>query len=162
MLTKLPSAMSKLTFKTQVDSENAPVQKNLRLRMLIATSILLQQQGLFTDAQREYQKIIEEFKEQFRPSGTPNTHFAPIIWYNYGIVCHQLGQEKDAKKLWQKAVDLMPNLAHFLPHKQKSQSQMLTQPMHNQPMWPLWGDVLVDGAGEIVYTGGGAKAKLIK
>ena len=164
MLTELPAAMSKLTFKMQ--AEDAQVQKTLRLRVLIATSILLQQQGLFTDAQREYQKIIEEFKEQFLPSGTgtPNTHFAPIIWFNLGNVCHQLGQEKEAIELWQKAVDLMPNLAHFLPNKQNvvGQSQMLNQPTSNHPMWPLWGDVLVDGAGEIVYTGGDANVKSIK
>jgi len=119
----------------------------LKLRVMIATSILLQHQGLLTDAQTEYQKIVEDFKEQFDPVGSPDKHFASIVWLNMGTICHQLGQEQEAKKLWGKAVASMPSLAHFVPNTQTTNGM---QPIYGQPMWPLWDDVLVDAKGKMV------------
>lgn len=167
MLTKLDhagafSSMSKLLKTMQADgSDNADMAmgRSLRLRVMIATAILLQHQGMLVDAQTEYQRIIDEYEDDFDPSGNPDTHFAPIIWLNYGNVCHQLGQEKEAEKLWAKAVALLPKLTHFVPN---IHTQILNghQPMYNQPMWPIWDDVLVDASTQILHLHHGNNAKL--
>jgi len=167
MLTKLDqagtlSSMPKLLKTLQTaGSGNADMSmgRALRLRVMIATAILLQHQGMLTDAQTEYQRIIDEYEEAFDPLGKPDTHFAPIIWLNYGNVCHQLGQEKEAQKLWGKAVALLPKLSHFVPN---IHAQILNgnQPMYNQPMWPIWDDVLVDARTQILHLS--APAQMVK